>query len=96
MATALSFATLYMGTALAYTGATFPIDGAPTFAAVWSRVMPLTAYLKLQSAELWAGASWTAAAGDIAVLLLFALVTGTLGLRLFARAARDPAAWGHR
>lgn len=96
MGTALSLTTLYVGAALAYSGATFPIDGATPFAAVWNRLVPLTAYLKLQSAQLWGGASWAASSGDLATLLLFALVPGALGLRLFARAARDPAAWGHR
>lgn len=96
MGTALSLTTLYVGAALAYSGATFPIDGATPFAVVWNRLVPLTAYLKLQAGQLWGGASWGASADDLAALLLFALVPGALGLRLFARAARDPAAWGQR
>jgi ABC-2 type transport system permease protein len=96
MGMALSLTTLYVGAALAYSGATFPIDGATPFAAVWNRLVPLTAYLKLQAAQLWSGAPWSASAGDLAALLLFALVPGALGLRLFSRAAHDPAAWGAR
>jgi ABC-2 type transport system permease protein len=96
MGEALSLTTLYAGTSLAYSGATFPIDGAPTLAAAWNRLVPFATYAKLQAAQLSAGAPWSASVGDLVTLSLFVLVPGVLGLRLFARAARDPAAWGRR
>lgn len=94
MGEALSIANLFAGTALAYSGGTFPIDGAPKFAAVWNGIVPFATYVKLQAAQLSAGAPASASLGTFVILLLFVLVPGTLGVRLFGRAARDPASWG--
>ena len=94
MGEALSLANLFAGTALAYSGGTFPIDGAPKVAAVWNGIVPFATYVKLQAAQLSAGAPASASLGTLSILLLFALVPGALGLRLFGRAARNPASWG--
>jgi ABC-2 type transport system permease protein len=96
MGESLSFTALYAGTSLAYAGATFPINGAPAFAVVWHRLVPFAVYARLQAAQLLAGAPWTASLRDLLTLSLFVLVPGVLGMRLFARAARDPASWGRR
>lgn len=93
---ALSVTGLYAGTALAFSGATFPMQGAPLFAQAWSRLLPLTAYLKLQVQQLELGADWTASLPTVGGLLLFMLVAGGIGLVLYGRGARDPAAWGQR
>jgi ABC-2 type transport system permease protein len=96
MGEALSLANLFAGTALAYSGGTFPIDGAPRFAAIWNRIVPFASYVKLQSAQLSAGASALASIDTLLALSLFVLVPGVIGLRLFGRAAYDPASWGRR
>ncbi|NLC62133.1 MAG: ABC transporter permease [Gammaproteobacteria bacterium] len=93
---ALSVTGLYAGTALAFSGATFPMQGAPLFAQAWSRLLPLTPYLKLQVQQLELGADWTASLPTVGGLLLFMLVAGGIGLVLYGRGARDPAAWGQR
>ena len=90
----LSMANLFGGTALAYSGGTFPIDGAPLFAALWNQIVPFATYVKLQGAQLAAGAPWSASLGSLFALCLFVAVPGILGARLFGRAARDPASWG--
>lgn len=96
MGTALSLTGLYAGTSLAFSGATFPIQGAPLFAQIWSHLLPFTPYLKLQAQQLDRGAAWTVSLPLLGILLLFVLVAGGAGLRLYGRSARDPAAWGQR
>lgn len=96
LGTALSLTGLYAGTSLAFSGATFPVQGAPLFAQVWSHLLPFTAYVKLQAQQLDLGAAWTASLPLLGALLLFAAVAGGAGLLLFGRGARDPAAWGRR
>ena len=77
-------------------GRDVPGAGAPLFAQVWSQLLPFTAYLKLQAQQLDLGAAWTASLSLLGTLLLFVLVAGGAGLRLYARGARDPASWGQR
>lgn len=96
LGTALSLTGLYAGTSLAFSGATFPVQGAPLFAQVWSALLPFTAYLKLQAQQLDLGAPWAVSLPLLGALLLFVAVAGGAGLALYARAARDPAAWGLR
>ena len=94
MATALSLTALYCGTALTYSGITFPSIGAPLFARVWTQILPYTPYNELQMQQLSIGAPWTASLPHLAILALFVLVPGSLGLLLYGRAARNPAVWG--
>jgi ABC-2 type transport system permease protein len=96
LGTALSLTGLYAGTSLAFSGATFPIQGAPVFAQAWSQLLPFTAYLKLQARQLDLGDGGAASLPLLGALLLFALLAGGTGLLLFGRGARDPAAWGRR
>lgn len=96
MATALSLTGIYSGVAMAFSGGTFPTIDGPWFTQVWSRLMPFTAYVQLQVQQLDAGAPWYDSLGPLATLGLFMLVAGVLGLRLYARALRDPAGWGRR
>ncbi len=51
-ATALSASAVYAGSALAYSGATLPLNGANAFAHIWSNVLPLTHYIALQMGEV--------------------------------------------
>ena len=96
MGTALSLATLYAGTSLAFSGATFPIEGASLFARIWNLLLPFTAYVGLQAEQMQIGSPWTTSLKHFLVLMLFVAVPGALGLRLYGRAARDPAMWGRR
>jgi len=95
MGTALSLASLYAGTSIGFTGVTFPIDDASLFVRAWSAMLPFTAYVRLQSQQVY-GSRWTYAMAPVATLALFVVVPGMLGLVLYGRAARDPAAWGQR
>lgn len=96
LASALSLAGLYAGTSLAYSGATFPLQGASWFARTWSALLPFTAYLKLQAQQMDMGSAFAVSARPLGALLVFVLVGGAVGLWLFGRAARDPDAWGRR
>ncbi|HNP34329.1 MAG TPA: ABC transporter permease, partial [Woeseiaceae bacterium] len=96
MASALSLAGLYAGTSLAFSGATFPLQGAPWFTRFWSELLPFTAYLKLQAQQLDMGSSLAVSVWPLSVLLLFVLIPGVGGVVLLGRASRDPAAWGRR
>jgi ABC-2 type transport system permease protein len=94
MATALSMVSLYAGTALAYSGRTFPVTDASTFVRVWNLLLPFTSYVKLQAQQLDMGAPASASLPHVAALLAFILIPGTIGLRLYGRTARQPASWG--
>lgn len=96
MASALSMAGLYAGTSLAFSGGTFPLQGAAWFTRFWSELLPFTAYLKLQAQQLDMGSSLAVSAWPLGILLLFVLVCGIGGTVLLARASNDPSAWGRR
>ena len=96
MASALSMAGLYAGASLAFSSATFPLQGASWFPRFWSELSPFTAYLRLQGQQLDMGSPLTVSAWPLGVLLLFVLIPGSVGVVLLGRASRDPAAWGHR
>lgn len=96
MASALSMAGLYAGASLAFSSATFPMQGASWFTRLWSELLPFTAYLKLQGQQLDMGSPLAVSAWPLGILLLFVLIPGSVGVVLLGRAARDPAAWGQR
>jgi len=87
MGKALSFVGLYVGTAMAFSGATFPVVDAPLFTRVWNTLLPLTAYVKLQAQQLTMGAPATASLPALGTLLLFVLVPALIGLRTYLAAA---------
>lgn len=86
-ATALSAAVIVAGSALAYSGASLPIDGAPWYARLWSALLPLTHYLRFQM-DVVIGARGRPLLVEAGVLLLYPLVAGGAGLWLVARARR--------
>lgn len=96
MATALSLSGMYAGVSLAFSGSTFPVIEASTFAQVWSRLLPYTAYVKLQAQQIDIGSPFTVSLWQIGAMLLFVVVAGIPGFVAFGRAARDPASWGQR
>ncbi len=89
--TGLSAVGLTIGTALAFSGATFPVIEAPLFTRVWNMLLPLTAYVQVQMQQLFMGASWQVSLRPLAVLLLMSVVAGGLGACLLLRAARQQA-----
>jgi len=83
-ATALSGAVIVAGSALAYSGASLPIEGAPLFARIWNAALPLTHGLRLQMDAVM-GAAPRPLLVEAGALLLYPLLPGTLGLWLVAR-----------
>lgn len=79
MGTALSLVGLMVGTALAFTGTTFPVIDAPVFVRVWSAMLPLTAYLDLQMQQLLMGVPAWHAWRALLAMLAAALVGGGIG-----------------
>lgn len=93
MGTSLSAIGLSIGTALAFSGATFPVVDAPLFTRVWNLLLPLTAYVKLQTQQQFVGAPWSVSLWPLGTLLLLGVVAGGIGgWRLIAAArSADPA-----
>jgi len=90
MGSGLSLVGLSIGTALAFSGATFPVIEAPLFTRVWNALLPLTAYMQVQMQQMFMGSPWQVSLKPLAVLLLMALVSGGLGGLRLLRAARAP------
>lgn len=88
VATALSGAVILAGSALAYSGASLPVNGASWFVQLWNAVLPLTHYLRLQMDEAM-GASLRPILIEGGTLLLYPLLPGGLGLWLIARAGKQ-------
>lgn len=86
VATALSAAVIVAGSALAYSGASLPIDGAPWFARVWSAVLPLTHYVRFEM-DVMIGAHARPLLVEAGVMLLYPVLAGGAGLWLFGRSA---------
>jgi ABC-2 type transport system permease protein len=92
MGTALSAVGLSIGTALAFSSATFPVLDGPLFTRAWHQLLPLSAYIKLQTQQQFIGSPLQVSVWPLATLLLMAVVAGGVGgLRLIAF-ARTPAA----
>jgi len=85
MGVSLSLTGMVMGTALAFSGATFPVVDGPAFTRFWNHLLPLTPWLELQNQLLLVGSSAADVLRTLAGLLPFVLLCGPLGLaRLFA------------
>ncbi|MEG2804770.1 ABC transporter permease [Stenotrophomonas sp.] len=91
MGTALSAIGLSIGTALAFSGATFPVVDAPLFTRVWNLLLPLTAYIKLQTQQQFVGAPWSVSLWPLGTLLLMVAVAGGVGGWRLIAAARATA-----
>lgn len=92
MGTGLSLVGLSIGTALAFSGATFPVIGASLFVRAWNALLPLTAYVQVQMQQLFMGSPWMVSLRPLGVLVLMVLVTGGVGALLLVRIARRPVA----
>ncbi len=87
---------LSIGTALAFSSATFPVLDGP-FTRIWHQLLPLSAYIKLQTQQQFIGSPLQVSAWPLATLLLMTVVAGGIGgLRLiaFARTPRSRTAGG--
>jgi len=69
LATTLSISAVYAGSALAYSGATLPLNGANAFAHVWSNVLPLPHYIAVQMGQV----------GDMSLVSMVAPILSLLG-----------------
>ena len=79
-----------VGTALAFSGATFPVIDAPLFARVWNALLPLTAYVQVQMEQQFMGAPVAVSLRPLAVLVAMAAVPVALaGWRLRRIAGAD-------
>ena len=87
----LALTGVYAGTSLAFSGATFPVTDASAFTQVFTWLLPYSAYVKLQAQQVDLGSPLAVSAIPLATLLAFTLLAGGLGLRLYARAAGEPA-----
>jgi len=99
MGTALSAVGLSIGTALAFSSATFPVIDAPLFTRIWHLLLPLSAYIKLQTQQQFVGAPLAVTLWPLGTLLLMIILAGGLGgwrLLAFARStqAAQPAGAG--
>lgn len=96
MTLALSVIGVLAGGSLAFSGATFPVIGAPLFTRIWNALLPFTAYVELMMQQLMMRAQPFVSLWPLGKLLLFIGLTGTAGLFFYGRAARDPTQWGRR
>jgi ABC-2 type transport system permease protein len=94
--TALSLTGIYVATALAFSGFSYPLVAMNEPARWWSSLLPFTYYLPLQQGQWMADASLAAWARGMLPLLLFTLIPLLAGLPLLARAVRNPSRWGAR
>ncbi|WP_367381760.1 ABC transporter permease [Stenotrophomonas cyclobalanopsidis] len=92
MGTALSTVGLSIGTALAFSSATFPVIDAPLFTRIWHLLLPLSAYIKLQTQQQFVGAPLAVSLWPLATLLLMIIIAGGLGGWRLLAFARSPQA----
>ena len=83
-----SLSALYAGSALAYSGGSLPIEGAPTVARFWHQVLPFTHYLTAQM-DQFLGAPARQASG--AALLLTGYAAAGLALATWLGGRKSPA-----
>lgn len=77
--TGLSVSAIYAGSALAYSGATLPLEGGSGFARIWSQILPLTHYLRMQMAQ-YLDAPLRSALPDLGILALYPVVSGGIAI----------------
>ena len=92
---ATSIASVVISPAFAYSGMTFPAEAIGGFASVWSNLLPLGHYLKLQTGQLAMGSSVAVSLPHLLWLLPFLLLP-LLVARRWRRLLSDPGLWGAR
>lgn len=91
-AKALSAVGLSLGTALAFSGATFTVVDAPLFTRVWNLLLPLTAFSKLHAQQFDIGAPWQASLAPLLTLAALAAAPAVIGLLSYRRRVLQAAA----
>jgi len=91
---ALGVGSLFFGTAVAFSGVTFPVIAMSTFAQVWSGFVPLTRFMLLLRDQIMVGAPLRISAAPILALAGTALIAGLLALPRMGRVLRDSRLWG--
>jgi len=87
VSTGLSASAIYAGSALAYSGATLPLNGGSLFARIWSQALPLTHYMALQM-DQFLGAPIATALPQLGALSLYVLLLGSVAVLVLRRAGR--------
>jgi ABC-2 type transport system permease protein len=81
LATALSFTAAYTAPAFAYAGITFPQQGMPLLAELWSYALPVQTLLSLQVEQTQIGAPVRSSVSELLILTAFILLPLPLALR---------------
>jgi len=93
---ASSVAAFVTAPALAFAGLTFPLSSMPAAAEAWGRVLPLTAFVRLQIEQAGRGSPVLESWPELSWLGGVALVSLTCALPLLRKRARAPECWGRR
>ena len=91
---ALGVGSLFFGTAVAFSGVTFPRIGMSVFAQVWGGLVPLTRFMLLVRDQVMVGAPVRISAAPVLVLAGTALIAGLLALPRMGRVFSDRRLWG--
>ncbi len=92
---ATSVASVVISPAFAYSGMTFPAEAMDGFASIWSHLLPLGHYLKLQTGQLAMGSSIAASLPHLLWLLPFVFLP-LLVIKRWRRLLSDERLWGAR
>ena len=90
---ALSASSFLSGTAFAFVGITFPLEGMPALGKAWSSLLPLTHYLHLFQEQTLRQAPVSLSVPDLLIMLGF-VGTGYCLIPLFKRHMTDSRYWG--
>lgn len=90
---ALSAASFFSGTAFAFVGITFPLEGMPALGKAWSSLLPLTHYLHLFQEQTLRQAPISVSVPDLLIMLVF-VGTGYCLIPLFKSHMTDSRYWG--
>ncbi len=90
---ALSAASFFSGTAFAFVGITFPLEGMPALGKAWSNLLPLTHYLHLFQEQTLRQAPISLSVPDLLIMLGF-VGAGYCLIPLFKRHMIDSRYWG--
>lgn len=93
---ALSSAGVFVATAPAYSGFTFPLDSMGGFGHFWGHLLPITYYLQLQQGQWMSGASLNAWSMGMLKLMAFACFYIFVAIPMLRRQLRRPERWGRR
>ena len=91
---ALGVGSVFFGTAVAFSGVTFPRIGMSTFAQVWGGFVPLTRFMLLVRDQVMVGAPLRISIAPVLVLVGTALIAVLLALPRMGPVLRDTRLWG--